>query len=140
MAGVIIRRGGARDLAAVTRVQAACPEAAQWRPEDYLAWDLTVAVCDDQVAGFAVSRSLAGAESEILNLAVDPPFRRRGIGRGLVEEISLRSPSPIYLEVRESNASARKFYEALGFQVVALRTKYYDAPVENGIVMKFHSC
>ena len=39
---------------------------------------------DDRLAGFAVARRTAPDEIEILNVAVDPPFRRRGVARGLI--------------------------------------------------------
>jgi [ribosomal protein S18]-alanine N-acetyltransferase len=136
---VSLRRAGPSDLAAVARIQSACPEASQWSPADYLGYDFLVALADDRVAGFIVARSI-GPETEILNLAVDPACRRRGIGRRLVDEIRLRYPSPIYLEVRASNHGARKFYQQLGFQEVTLRPEYYHEPLESAIVMKFLSC
>jgi ribosomal-protein-alanine N-acetyltransferase len=83
---------------------------------------------------------VADDETEILNLAVDPAFRRRGIGRLLVDSIRLQAGGTVYLEVRESNQGARKFYERLGFQVVTLRPLYYPDSLEAAIVMKFHSC
>jgi ribosomal-protein-alanine N-acetyltransferase len=46
----------------------------------------------------------------------------------------------IFLEVRESNQTARKFYESIGFQEIGRRRDYYKNPVESGIVMKFLSC
>jgi ribosomal-protein-alanine N-acetyltransferase len=140
VARLTIRRGDAGDLAVVARIQESSPEASQWEPRDYLAHDFAVAVCDDRVAGFAVARRVANAESEILNLAVDPAFRRRGIGRMLVDEIRLRHPGDIFLEVRESNQAARGFYERLGFQMVTVRPGYYERSREGAIVMKFHSC
>ena len=140
MAGVTIRPGDARDLPSVARIQQASPAATQWPPEDYLAHDFTVALCADQVAGFIVARCLTAGESEILNMAVDPALRRRGIARALVAEIQLRYSGDIYLEVRESNHAARALYQAVGFQVVTIRPEYYQDNRETGIVMKFHSC
>ena len=46
----------------------------------------------------------------------------------------------VFLEVRESNEAAIRFYELYHFKVVSRRTKYYESPLETGIVMKFHSC
>jgi ribosomal-protein-alanine N-acetyltransferase len=92
------------------------------------------------VAGFLVSRALVEGEIELLNLAVAPEFRRRGVARKLVESLLAESPGVVYLEVRESNQSARKFYNHMGFQEVGSRSGYYQAPPEAAIVMKFHSC
>jgi ribosomal-protein-alanine N-acetyltransferase len=136
----VIRRGEPRDLAEVAVIQAASPEASQWDAADYLRYDFRVSVCGNRVAGFVVSRALAEGETEVLNLAVAPEFRRRGVARKLVESLLGESPGVVYLEVRESNRAARKFYNHLGFQEVSLRLGYYQAPPEAAIVMKFHSC
>jgi ribosomal-protein-alanine N-acetyltransferase len=136
----VIRRGGASDLAEVAAVQAASPEAAQWDAAGYLQYDFRVSVCGIRVAGFLVSRTVAEGETELLNLAVAPEFRRQGMARKLVESLLAESPGVVYLEVRESNLAARKFYNRLGFQEVSLRPGYYQAPPEAAIVMKFHSC
>jgi ribosomal-protein-alanine N-acetyltransferase len=86
-----------------------------------------------------VARTL-GTESEILNLAVAPEFRRRQVARELLRAV-LRDPrGDIFLEVRESNVAARKFYESIGFEEIQIRKKYYHSPPETAIVMKFHSC
>jgi ribosomal-protein-alanine N-acetyltransferase len=140
MARVTVRPGGAADLEAVARIQEASPEAARWDPTSYLQYDFLVAIDEDRVTGFLVARRVAEGESEILNLAVHPAYRRRGIGRRLADEIALQHRSEVFLEVRESNANARGFYKALGFQEVSVRAKYYDNPPESAIVMKFHSC
>ena len=92
---------------------------------------------DGRVAGFLVVRSLGEGESEILNLAVAPENRRRGVARAMLLPALHGS---VFLEVRESNRSAIAFYKSLGFQEVACRTDYYGNPPESAIVMKFHSC
>jgi ribosomal-protein-alanine N-acetyltransferase len=140
MAGVAVRSGGRQDLAEVARIQALSPEASQWNPEDYLAYEFLVAVRENSVAGFVVARRVAEEEVEILNLVVDPAQRRAGIGRRLVDEIRLQHPGAVYLEVRESNQAGRQFYQRLGFQEFSVRSGYYDSPLESAIVMKFHSC
>ena len=155
MAGVIVRPARRDDLATVREIQAVCPEASQWNPEDYLAHHFLIACCADSVVGFAVARSVGQthglpraehasaplqAEAEILNLAVAPAWRRRGVGRALIGAIWESLAGDVYLEVRESNEGARRFYETLGFQAVGLRPEYYHDPLETAIVMKFHSC
>jgi ribosomal-protein-alanine N-acetyltransferase len=135
-----IRRGGPPDLAQVAVIQAACPEASQWDAADYLGYDFRVSVCGIRVEGFLVSRALAEGETELLNLAVAPECRRRGVARKLVESLLAESSGVVYLEVRESNRAARQFYHHMGFQEVSSRSGYYRAPPEAAIVMKFHSC
>jgi ribosomal-protein-alanine N-acetyltransferase len=141
----LIRAGGPEDLAEIRAIQAASPEASQWDPLDYLNYDLRVLVeADGNISGFAVSRRTAPDECELLNLAVAPAFRRRGVARQLVQSIveSLQTTASIsvFLEVRESNLRARAFYNAMNFQEVTVRQNYYDQPLESAIVMKFHSC
>jgi ribosomal-protein-alanine N-acetyltransferase len=78
-------------------------------------------------------------EVHIMNLAVHPDWRRKGIGTRLVEEaisISRRHEvQKIHLEVRRSNDSARKLYEKFGFKVIAVRPNYYTQPREDALLM-----
>src|ERR1700683_2984073 len=126
----LIRPGAAADLADVAAIQAASPEAAQWPPEDYLGFDFRVCVLDNRVAGFAVSRATGPDERELLNLAVAPEFRRRGVGAELVGLLQTGPGVCVFLEVRESNHGARGFYKRLGFQEVGIRYGYYSSPPE----------
>jgi ribosomal-protein-alanine N-acetyltransferase len=135
-----VRRGEARDLGAILGIQAACPEAAQWDPVGYLNFDLLVAAQGIRVVGFLVGRTLAPGEHELLNVAMAPDHRRRGIGRSLVCAYLEASKGSVFLEVRPSNRAARGFYKSLGFEEVTLRPGYYENPPEPAIVMKFHSC
>jgi ribosomal-protein-alanine N-acetyltransferase len=136
----LTRPGTAADLPEIAAIQAACPEAAQWRPEEYLDLDFHVCILDGRIAGFAVSRITAPGERELLNLAVGTEFRRRGVGAQLVRQLLTEAGVCFFLEVRDSNRAARLFYKALGFQEVGLRPRYYQSPPESAIVMKFHSC
>lgn len=135
-----LRRGQARDLDRVLQIQALSPEAAQWHPERYLEYDFEVAEVGEVVAAFAVSRETAPGESEILNLAVDPSYRRRGLATALMESVRRRRAGQLFLEVRESNLAAQDLYRGLGFDVVGTRPRYYDNPVESAIVMRLRSC
>jgi ribosomal-protein-alanine N-acetyltransferase len=92
------------------------------------------------LAGFLVWRTVAEGECEVLNLAVAPAFRRRGIARELLNPLLTLRDAQVFLEVRESNEAARIFYNSMGFQEVGTRKLYYNFPVEAAIVMKFHSC
>jgi [ribosomal protein S18]-alanine N-acetyltransferase len=97
-----------------------------------------VAEADGLVAGYVVAQCAAD-EGEILNLGVARAHRRRGVGRALVEQVLARLADRgvrvVYLEVRESNAGARRLYEALGFGEVARRARYYRRPVEDAVVL-----
>jgi len=137
---LIIRSAFEQDLSSIEAIQSSSPEASQWTPRDYLAMDCRVAVAEGSVIGFVVSRRVADGEWEILNLAVTPQARRKGIGRQLLGDILSDARGDFFLEVRESNAAARRFYEHLGFEVVTTRPGYYSSPEESGLVMKFHSC
>ena len=72
------------DLDDLWRIQSVSLPAVQWKVTDYLRHECVVATIDDRLAGFAVARQTATDELEILNVAVDPPFRRRGVARCLV--------------------------------------------------------
>jgi ribosomal protein S18 acetylase RimI-like enzyme len=139
-AEIRIRAGEEGDLAAAGRLQALAPGAAQWSPADYLDYDFRVAICGDGMAGFAVARALGEGEGEVLNLVVEPAWRRRGIAGELLRDLAVRYPSALYLEVRESNAEARAFYQAFGFREIGSRPEYYRSPSEGAVVMVFRSC
>ncbi|HET8713363.1 MAG TPA: ribosomal protein S18-alanine N-acetyltransferase [Gemmatimonadales bacterium] len=98
-----------------------------------------VAEAGDGIAGYVVALDAAD-EGEILNLAVSESGRRRGLGRALVQQIievlSGRGVTKVYLEVRESNAPARALYTAFGFREVGRRKQYYRRPVEDAIVLR----
>lgn len=140
---VQIRPAGERDLPAITAIQQTAPESSQWEAHDYLAFDCQVALwaadSEQRIAGFLVSRSVADKEREILNIAVHPDFRRLRIATQLLQAELGRWPGTHFLEVRESNAAARRLYESLGFEAVGERPEYYDNPTETGIVMRILS-
>lgn len=84
---------------------------------------------DEGLVGYAAFRRIAH-EAWLLNLAVHPRARRRGLGRALVEEGALWVASlgitELWLEVRASNAPARALYERLGFRIEGVRPRYYS--------------
>ncbi len=79
-------------------------------------------------------------ECEVLNVAVLPEYRRKGIGRTLMEEIICicrrSSVTSLFLEHRESNTAAAALYESLGFAEYGRRKNYYDSPTEDAILRK----
>ncbi|MDQ6759214.1 MAG: GNAT family N-acetyltransferase [Acidobacteriota bacterium] len=134
-----VRAAEPSDLDKIWAIQCTSPEASQWHRDDYLAFDCFLAIWDNQPAGFLVSREVAHGEREILNVAVDPEFRRLGVAQALIRSEIERFPGEHFLEVRASNTGAQELYEKLGFQKVGVRPGYYDDPPEAGIVMRFLS-
>ena len=90
-------------------------------------------------AGYLIGRE-AGGSGEILNLAVAPQLRWRGLGGALLEkglvEFRRREASEVFLEVRESNRSAQALYLARGFRPVGQRAAYYRNPREDALVLR----
>jgi [ribosomal protein S18]-alanine N-acetyltransferase len=128
-----IRPGSKADLPFIRAIQATSLFAAQWDPGDD---NLLVAESGNTVVGFLLWRAVAADEAEILNLAVQPEFRRQGIALELLNGVSLPR---IFLEVRESNHAARALYLRAGFEECGHRRRYYDNPSEDGIVMRLQS-
>ena len=134
-----IRPARFTDLAAIAAIQSASPEAAQWNPLDYLKHDCRVADVESCVAGFLTARETGPGEHEILNLAVDPAERRKGLARALLRDALARAKGAWFLEVRASNDAAIRLYESAGFQRAGLRPNYYENSPEDAIVMRFFS-
>ena len=76
-------------------------------------------------------------ELHILNVAVDPSFRRMGVGsaimRHLKEQMECRGCRAATLEVRESNSDAIRLYERSGFSLAGVRPHYYPDK-ENALI------
>jgi ribosomal-protein-alanine N-acetyltransferase len=139
----MIRNVDVTDLERVRTLLASVPEAAPWSADEFriaLHGDLSVRVTEEEgiVCGLVVFRTMAD-EAEILNLAVDSTRRRRGIGSRLMEgalaACKMAGVKRIFLEVRDSNDAARKFYLRMGFTQVGRRRKYYLEPMEDALVL-----
>jgi ribosomal-protein-alanine N-acetyltransferase len=78
-------------------------------------------------------------ESHITNIAVDPQYRRHGVGRRLLEDMFDRAAelgaTRVTLEVRVSNTGAQSLYRQLGFADRGLRKGYYADTNEDAIIM-----
>jgi ribosomal-protein-alanine acetyltransferase len=98
-----------------------------------------VAVDSGRVAGYVMAR-ISGEEAEILNLAVLPDDRRRGLARQLLAAglaaLVESGVAEVYLEVRESNAGAIALYQRFGFRPAGLRSDYYRNPREDALVLR----
>ncbi len=82
---------------------------------------------------------IAADEMHILNLAAAPEQRRQGVANKLVlaalKQANKKGAARVFLEVRASNAAARKLYSNLGFTGTSVRRAYYDSPVEDAVIM-----
>ena len=98
-----------------------------------------VAMDGERLAGYVGSQTVLG-ESDMMNLAVDPDYRRKGLGKelilSLIEALRQRESRCLTLEVRDSNAPARALYEGLGFQEIGRRKNYYRNPKEDALIYK----
>jgi ribosomal-protein-alanine N-acetyltransferase len=81
------------------------------------------------IVGFAHYWLVAG-EVQVMNVATDPAFRRRGYGRALVAAMMQHAreiaAQLVLLEVRAGNGAAIALYSAFGFEETGRRERYYD--------------
>ena len=99
-----------------------------------------VALDGERVAGYIGSQSVMG-ESDMMNVAVHPDYRRRGIAEelilALVEAVKAELDSHcLTLEVRASNDPAIALYRKLDFEQIGLRRNYYRNPKEDALILR----
>jgi [ribosomal protein S18]-alanine N-acetyltransferase len=94
------------------------------------------AVRDDRLIGYLVCSRYADVW-HLMNIAVDPALRRRGIATALLEKMLERAgPDEAYtLEVRPSNTVAIALYERFGFRASGTRRRYYQDTGEDAVIM-----
>jgi ribosomal-protein-alanine N-acetyltransferase len=136
---ITVRAAREADVRAIACLQERSPEAAQWPLGDYSGSSGLLASIGETPVGFCSWRQTAADEAELLNLAVDPEFRRRGVAKALLEELRRAAEGTIFLEVAENNVAARGLYRSNGWEEIAIRKGYYDRGNINGIVMKKRS-
>ena len=94
---------------------------------------------EDSVVGYIGSQTVLG-EADIMNVAVDMRYRRRGIARSLLLELERRlRENAVYsltLEVRASNEAAISLYHMLGYTAVGRRPNYYLKPREDALILR----
>lgn len=83
-------------------------------------------------------------QADVMNVAVSPALRRRGIARALFAELERRllEIDELFLEVRASNSGAIALYRTLGFEQVGRRPNYYLDPREDALILRkelFHA-
>ncbi len=97
-----------------------------------------VAEFESKIVGYSNIYIVAG-EAQIGNFAVASGFRKRGVGKLLMNEIMDKASENkchvIFLEVRESNTPAVELYKSYGFSSAGQRKDYYSNPKENAILM-----
>ncbi len=97
-----------------------------------------VARLDEDVVGFAGLWVMVD-EAHVTTFAVDPRWRRRGVGErlllALLDLAVTRQAREATLEVRLSNLPARKLYEKHGFRPVGIRPRYYSDNGEDALIM-----
>ncbi len=143
-----IRPATAADLAQVLSIERAAPPAAHWPEDEYrrlLAADqpsprlALVAEEDGDVVGFVIARGVAG-EWELENLVVAASARNRGFGSLLVQALLYRlsalGAAAVFLEVRESNRTARRLYERHEFLQTGRRRAHYQDPPEDAVLYR----
>ncbi|MCL5023912.1 MAG: ribosomal protein S18-alanine N-acetyltransferase [Nitrospirae bacterium] len=143
MSGILIRHMTEQDIASVVAIEKASFSLpwseTSFRNELYKPRSMPrVAVEEAVVAGYVCAQTAAD-EGHILNLAVHPDYRRRGIAAALVAhviaEFKERGCRFVYLEVRASNHAAKRLYEGFGFTLVGTRKSYYVVPTEDAAIM-----
>lgn len=98
-----------------------------------------VAEEDGRVIGYVGSQSVP-PEADVMNLAVAPDCRKKGIGRALmtalIAQLRSRGVTALFLEVRVGNLPAQRLYQSLGFVEVGRRPKYYVNPIEDALILR----
>ena len=145
--GLLVRRAGLADVTAIWAIeQASFPT--PWSRWSFLA-ELGHGNSHTLVAGPAPPQPwqtwgylifwVVLDEMHILNLAVAPDRRRRGIARRLLAEGLAQArelgAALAWLEVRTSNLAAQALYESFGFREVGRRPGYYDDTHEDAILL-----
>jgi ribosomal-protein-alanine N-acetyltransferase len=148
--GVVLRQARAADLAALAELEALC-SVHPWTPAQ-IAEELNVDAPGEvlvlEAAPGPDGRSRLYAycafrvvldEAHVMNLAVAPDARRRGLGRRLLAfalgRAARAGARAAFLELRAGNQAALSLYRSLGFRETSVRRSYYSQPVEDALVL-----
>ena len=144
--GVVIERAGRAEIPSVAEIERRS-FSDPWSTNSFQELER------NRSAFFACARAAAGGpilgyvvawfaadECEIANLAVAPEARGQGYGAALLDaalaEAERRGAVTTYLEVRDSNATARRLYASRGFEEVGRRRGYYRRPLEDAVILR----
>ena len=139
----VVRRMEEKDIAAVAALERAAFVDAWTEKGIYDTFCqkqayIFVAVQDGELVGYCIVYQVPD-EAEIARIAVDPSFRRQGVGRSLLEAVRKECKTGrinrLLLDVRKSNHEARVFYSHYGFREDGVRKNFYDLPKEDAILM-----
>lgn len=146
---IIIKDMEYHEISYIAEMEKRCFEVCAWSEEMFKSMFnepdaeniMLSAYCNEVLAGYIVMK-LCIDEAEIFVIAVDEPFRGRGIATRLIsraEELIKGRAVKVMLEVREGNLAARKLYNKKGFIEVGMRKNYYrdlsGKPPENAVLM-----
>jgi len=105
----------------------------------YASW---VLVKENEIIGYLIL-STGANEAHLLNVCIASQYRRQGIAKKVlkqvIEVLTEKNFSVLFLEVRQSNHSAIRLYQALGFERIGLRKDYYqsDDGREHALTFKY---
>ena len=134
-----------KHVAQVAELEKICFGSAAWS-EKSIASELNnalslwiVAVEDEKILGYVGSQTVMG-ETDMMNVAVHPDYRKQGIASGLITELigalKKRESHCLTLEVRASNEPAKNLYKMLDFEEIGIRKNYYRNPREDALILR----
>lgn len=140
---MIIREWTKEDIPVIAEMERRCFHAA-WTEEmlsdtlRYPIYNCFLAEEGGQVCGYCCLIVVC-EDAEVGNIAVDTPFRGKGIGKALMDAMHQRAKekgaTQSFLEVRVSNANAIALYKKFGYESYGIRARYYEDG-EDAMVMK----
>ena len=102
---------------------------------------IVVAKRENEIVGYCIVYFVLD-EAEIARVAVDSSQRKQGVGQEILKATCQicreKGIERLLLDVRESNETARRFYQAFGFEVDGIRKNFYDDPKEHAVLMSMH--
>ena len=141
---MVIRRMNLGDVSAIAELEKQCfsdpwsENSIASEVENPLSYWL-VAEVDGVVAGYVGSQTVID-ESDMMNVAVKPEFRRQKVAErlilSLISHLNQRQSKSLTLEVRASNDPAIALYDKLGFEQVGRRPGYYRNPKEDALILR----
>ena len=112
--------------------------------EDTFEYDynhLLVEKGDGKVVGYIIYSDVQG-EAELLRIAVDKRYRKRGIAQSLMQdmldELVESGSEKVMLEVRAHNVAAVKLYKSFGFKDIFVRENYYHNPEDDALIFQLY--